>query len=248
MVSDPRQRRALWIELAIVGVLTFGMSALLAALSLIEAQLTGGIGQKSIALNPSLSTIGWIDFTRQTLSVVRLFGIAALGIYLLWRSGIRLSTVGILRRPAPRDLSVGVGLAALIGLPGLGLVYVAHLLGLNGSLVASDEHGPWWQIPILVAIAVGNAVAEEIVVVGYLLVRLRQLGVRDGAALASSAVLRGAYHLYQGLGGGLGNIVMGMVFGRFYQRTTRLWPLVVAHAIIDTVAFVGYLFVGSWFG
>ena len=91
-------------------------------------------------------------------------------------------------------------------------------------------------------------VAEEVVVVAYLLVRLRQLGLPDGRALACSALLRGTYHLYQGIGGGLGNIVMGLVFGRFYQRTNRLWPLVVAHALIDVVAFVGFLLIGDRLG
>jgi membrane protease YdiL (CAAX protease family) len=55
-----------------------------------------------------------------------------------------------------------------------------------------------------------------------------------------SSLLRGAYHLYQGFGAGLGNIAMGLVFGYAWQRTGRLWPLVIAHGLIDTVAFVGY--------
>nr|WP_212763287.1 CPBP family intramembrane glutamic endopeptidase [Gordonia araii] len=238
----------MWIELAIVGIFTFGMSALLAILSLVEAQLTGGIDQQTIALNPSRSTVGWIDAARQTLSVVRLVGMAALCCYLLWRSGIRLSTVGLTRRPGRRDVPAGVGLAALIGLPGLALVYVAHLLGMNAALVPSDTSGPWWQIPLLIAVAIGNAVAEEVVVVAYLLVRLRQLGLNDMSALAYSAVLRGSYHLYQGIGGGLGNVVMGLVFGRYYQRTNRVWPLVIAHALIDVVAFVGFLVIGDGLG
>ena len=66
----------------------------------------------------------------------------------------------------------------------------------------------------------------------------------DTAALCvksgNAALLRGGYHLYQGVGAGLGNLVMGLVYGRWYQATHRLWPLVFAHALIDTVAFVGY--------
>ena len=33
---------------------------------------------------------------------------------------------------------------------------------------------------------------------------------------------------------------MGLVFGRVWQRTDRLWVLVGAHALIDVVAFAGY--------
>ncbi len=34
---------------------------------------------------------------------------------------------------------------------------------------------------------------------------------------------------------------MGLLFGRLFQRTGRVLPLVIAHALIDTVAFVGYV-------
>ena len=98
----------------------------------------------------------------------------------------------------------------------------------------------WWRLPVLIASAAANAWAEEVVMVGYLLTRLRQLGWSENRSLAAQAVLRGTYHLYQGLGGFLGNIAMGLVFGRVWQRTNRLWMLVGAHTLIDVVAFLGY--------
>ena len=85
-----------------------------------------------------------------------------------------------------------------------------------------------------------NGILEEIVVLAYLLRRLDQLDWSPAAAIALSAVLRGSYHLYQGLGGFLGNIAMGLVFGRVWQRCNRLWMLVGAHTLIDVVAFLGY--------
>ena len=98
----------------------------------------------------------------------------------------------------------------------------------------------WWRLPVLVASAAANAWAEELVMVGYLLTRLRQLGWSENRALAAQALLRGAYHLYQGLGGFAGNVAMGLVFGRLWQRCNRLWVLVGAHTLIDVVAFLGY--------
>jgi len=83
-------------------------------------------------------------------------------------------------------------------------------------------------------------VLEELVVVGYLLNRLRELGWPAWRALVASAILRGSYHLYQGFGGFVGNAVMGLIFGYFYQRTRRVLPLIVAHTILDVVSFVGY--------
>ena len=94
--------------------------------------------------------------------------------------------------------------------------------------------------PVLVLSAIQNALLEEVLVVGYLLHRLRQLGWSDNRALALSAGLRGSYHLYQGFGGFLGNAAMGLVFGRIWQRTGRTTQLVITHATIDTFAFVGY--------
>ena len=41
---------------------------------------------------------------------------------------------------------------------------------------------------------------------------------------------------------------MGLIFGRFYQRTNRVWPLILAHALIDVVAFVGFLLIGDRLG
>ena len=70
--------------------------------------------------------------------------------------------------------------------------------------------------------------------------RLRQLGWSENGSLLAQALLRGGYHLYQGLGGFVGNVVMGLVFGRVWQRTNRLWMLVGAHTLIDVVAFAGY--------
>ncbi|MDQ2750113.1 MAG: CPBP family intramembrane metalloprotease, partial [Actinomycetota bacterium] len=61
-------------------------------------------------------------------------------------------------------------------------------------------------------------------------------------ALAASAVLRGSYHLYQGFGGFLGNMVMGLIFGYWFQRTRRVMPLVIAHFLLDAVSFIGYLY------
>jgi membrane protease YdiL (CAAX protease family) len=98
----------------------------------------------------------------------------------------------------------------------------------------------WWRFPVLLLSALQNALLEECVVLGFVLVRLRQLGVGSGVAVGVAAVLRGSYHLYQGLGGFAGNLVMGLLFGWLYQRWGRLTPLVVTHTLLDVGAFLGY--------
>ena len=76
--------------------------------------------------------------------------------------------------------------------------------------------------------------------VGYLFVRFAQLGWHPLMIIVVSATIRGAYHLYQGFGGFVGNLIMGLIFGLIYLRWRRVVPLVVAHTLLDIAAFVGY--------
>jgi membrane protease YdiL (CAAX protease family) len=138
------------------------------------------------------------------------------------------------------DLLRGAALAAAVGTAGLGFYLLARTVGINLTVVADDLPGLWWHYPILVLSALQNSVLEEFIVVGYLLMRLRQIGLSRRGAVATSALVRGSYHLYQGFGGFLGNVVMGLLFGWLYTRWGRLLPLMLAHALIDTTAFVGY--------
>ena len=218
---------------------TFGVSALVAVLRLADAVLSGLPGYR-VQLNPDRSRYDLINLGLNLVSVGQLVAWGLLALYLLWRSGIRPAEIG-LGRLRPLDMLGGVGLAALIGLPGLLLYLAARASGLNAEVEASGLHSSWWRIPVLVLVAFANGFAEEVVVVGYLITRLRQLGLSPPKAVVLSSLLRGLYHLYQGFGAGLGNVAMGLVFGYAWCRTGRLWPLVIAHGIIDTVAYVGYV-------
>lgn len=241
------RRRALRIEIAVVLAVTFGLSAYTALLSLAESVLLGLSGQV-VALNPKRSAFDLIDLGFNLARVFELLAWGALGLYLLLRGGRRLADIGLGRPRVRADLLGGLGLAALIGLPGLALYQVARVLGLNASVQPAELYDTWWRIPVLLAIAFANAWAEEIIVVGFLLTRLRELRLNPVAALALSSLLRGLYHLYQGFGAGLGNVAMGVVFGYAWQRTGRLWPLIVAHTLIDAVAFVGYSLLAGHLG
>ncbi|MGB6514842.1 MAG: type II CAAX endopeptidase family protein [Mycobacterium sp.] len=233
------ERRALRVELAIVLSVTFGLSAVTALLQLADSVLRNLSAQR-IPLNPRRSYFDLIDLGLNATDVAQLVAWGGLGLYLLWRSGLSPARIGLARLQWRPDLAGGVGLAALIGLPGLGLYLAARALRINASVIPSGLSDTWWRVPMLVLVAFADGWAEEIVVVGYLLTRLGQLGVGARAALVCSSLLRGTYHLYQGFGAGLGNVAMGLVFGYAWQRTGRLWPLVIAHGLIDTVAFAGY--------
>lgn len=240
-MADPAERRALKIELLIVFTITLGLAAFQSLLSLIDSLLKPeALADQSVGLNDSQAELGLIDLLLQLTSAARLVAWGSLGVYLLWRSGIALRRIGLDRTRPWRDLLSGVGLAALIGIPGLGLYLAAHALGFSLTVQPSTLDEAWWRGPVLVLSAFGNSFAEEALMIGYLLTRLRQLGWSENGSLWIAALLRGCYHFYQGFGGFVGNVVMGLVYGRIWQRTNRLWALVVGHALIDVVAFVGY--------
>ena len=242
-------RRVLTVEIVIVLLLSLGQSAVYAVVSLV-AKLTAGrpLSQQAAVLNASQSSRPYLDLTYQLLGIFFALVPVALALYLLARDQIPVGKTLGLSADRPRfDLGWGALLAAAIGIPGLLLVYVAQLLGLNARIVPSALNPVWWAVPVLILSAVQNAVLEEVIVVGYLITRLRSLQVPLGWVVVASAVLRGSYHLYQGFGAFVGNAVMGVVFALFFLRFKRVTPLIVAHSILDIAAFVGYtLLPHSW--
>ena len=234
-------RRALYWEIALVLLVTLGMSGLRSLLALLDSLASPTpLAQQTVAINVPQAKANVLDLLGQLLSITHLLAYGALGLFLLWRSGFALRSVGVDGDRPARDALQGAGLAALIGIPGLAFYLLTRALGINLTVAPSILGDTWWRIPVLVLAAGANAWAEEALVVVYLLTRLRQLGLGENRSVLASAVLRGSYHFYQGFGGFLGNVVLGLVFGRVWQRCNRLWPLVIAHTVIDVVAFVGY--------
>ncbi len=241
LIDDPADRRLVTTEVLVVLTVSLGLSALRSGLSLVDALLQPiPLNEQQVALNAPGARADLVDLAVQLARVLQLVGWGALGAYLLLRAGFALRAVGLDGRRPGRDALGAAGLAALIGIPGLGVYLGARALGVSVTIAPTTLDDTWWRLPVLIASAAANAWAEEVVMVGYLLTRLRQLGWSENRSLAAQAVLRGTYHLYQGLGGFLGNIAMGLVFGRVWQRTHRLWMLVGAHTLIDVVAFLGY--------
>lgn len=227
-------------EVLIVLVVTFGISGVRAVLRLIDGLLAEpALNEQQVVLNAPQSEFPWLDLSLQLCSAAVLFGYGALALFLLAGDGIRMRKLNRL------DWAWGLGLAALIGLPGLGLYVTAVQLGWSREVIPTTFEHIWFEVPVLLLWSLANAFGEEVVVVAWLMTRLRHLKWSLPAIIVSSSLLRGSYHLYQGVSAGFGNIVMGIVFGWFYHRTGRVWPLVIAHFVIDAVAFVGYSAVGG---
>jgi membrane protease YdiL (CAAX protease family) len=243
--------RVLVVEVVLVVALAVGVAAARAVVRLAAALTApGGLGAQTATLNASwYPDRPWLDLAAQLVSIVALVLPAALAVHLALRDGT-WGDLGLAGRRWARDVAVGLGIAAAIGGVGLALYLGSRAAGLSVDVAASGLAGHWWTVPVLVAAAGANAVLEEVVVVGYLLRRLEQLGVPATRAAWISAGVRSVYHAYQGLAGLVGNLVMGLLFARWFHRTRRLVPLIVAHWAIDVVAFVGYALLADrvgWF-
>lgn len=229
-----------WEILAVFAV-SLGASAVSAVLSLVGSLLQrGSLASQQALLVGSLAPNHWLDLAMQIVAIAENLAPVFLVLYLMTRSGESPSLIGLDASQPGRDLGRGVVLAVLIGGAGLGLYFAAFQLDVSLHIVPEALPNVWWRIPVLLLSAVQNGVLEEVVVLGYLLLRLEQLGWSPVAAIACSALLRGTYHLYQGLGGFLGNAAMGVIFGLLFLRWRRVMPFIIAHSLMDATAFVGY--------
>jgi membrane protease YdiL (CAAX protease family) len=244
-------RRVVVEELWLVFALSLGAAGLRALLRLLADLLRGvPLTAQTAVLNGSLAPgHPWLDLALQLVTIAGALVPVALVAHLLSRSGESLTTLGLDASRLASDTRRGLVLAAGVGGSGFAFYLATHAAGVDLTVVPEALPAQWWRIPILLLSALQNALLEEVLVAGYLLHRLRQLGWSDNRSLALSAMLRGSYHLYQGAGGFVGNLVMGLLFGRLYQRWGRTTPLVIAHTAIDSVAFVGYVLLAghvSW--
>lgn len=254
--APPSQRARLRWELGIVLALSFGYSGVRAIITIIERLAQeAALSDQTATINRPMSSQQYFDLAYQLLGIIGGLAPVALVAFLLWRA--RKPHLGDLGLGAPvgasfspmraqgrwpwlRETGHGFLVAAVIGIPGLVFYLFAKWIGINTTVVPTTLDAFWWTVPVLILQALRAAISEELIVVAYLFDRLKRLGVSAWATIIASALLRGSYHLYQGFGGFIGNVVMGLVFGWAYQRWGRSLPLIVAHLLLDIVSFVGY--------
>lgn len=155
--------------------------------------------------------------------------LAMLGIFLSLR-GWRPADVGL--SPTLKDTAIG----GVIVLADYMVYIVAWSIYSQFTTVSSDlSFSADLQVSSVVLLSLVNGFFEELFVCGYLInaVKKRRSVV---FAINVSVAIRLAYHLYQGPIAVPSIVPMALIFGYWFARTGRLWPLVVAHALMDFVA------------
>lgn len=224
-------------ELWLVVMLSLGASAIYSVLSLLRKVTSEeGLAGSTTVINRPLADAPWLDLLSQVASLTLSLVPVLLALYFLRQDGISLGIV-----PKWRDLLHAIGLAAAIGMPGIGLYLLALELGLTSRIVPSTLADQFWTIPVLVLAALRAGLLEEIIAVGFFMKKLKLVtpAITITLLIVLSAAFRASYHLYQGYSAFLGNFVMGLVFAYYFHRTGRVAPLIIAHTLMNSVAFIG---------
>lgn len=230
-------------ELWLVLMVSLGASAIYSLLSLARKLTSAaGLAGSTTTINRPLAENQWLDLASQLSSIALSLVPVLLALYFLRQDGISLGLI-----PKWKDLAHAIVLAASIGIPGIGLYLVALELGLTARVVPNGLGEYFWTVPVLLLAALRAGLQEEIIAVGFLTRKLQLISpaMTVVVLILISALFRASYHLYQGFSAFAGNFVMGLVFAYYFHKTGRVAPLVIAHTLMNSVAFVGYPLLGS---
>lgn len=241
--------RLLKFEVLLVLGLCLGQSAVYSLLSFADKVTRAPLREQTTSLNNSLSKREYFDLSYQLLDIFFALIPVVLALYLMKRTlGRGAHDVGFdFRRPA-RDTFLGTGMFLVMGLGTLGVYAVGRALGITTALSTANLGDYWWSIPVLLISAARHAILEEVIMLAFLFGYGAKLRLSPWTLILGSALIRGSYHLYQGVGPMIGNFLMGIAFGWLYQKYGRVMPLVIAHFLLDAVGFVGFMLLGPAIG
>ena len=93
-------------------------------------------------------------------------------------------------------------------------------------------------LPIVIISSIITGIFEELMEVGYIIKVTEKYGM--WTAVFISALIRAVIHAYQGAVGMACVFVIGVTFGLVYWKLRQLWPLIVAHILIDIIGDLQY--------
>ncbi|MFZ0666729.1 MAG: CPBP family intramembrane glutamic endopeptidase [Acidimicrobiales bacterium] len=178
--------------------------------------------------------------TNMILGMVTYIGLGAVvpvTLFLLSRTGNTPKTIGLGVPKFVMDIWPALGLAALSYVCEIAiLIPFSPFLTNDKNAVSSPTIGnvPHYYVIYGIFIAAVTSITEEVLVNGYLLVRLEQLGWTNRSAFILSLVLRMSYHIYYGVGFLL-LLPFGYFITRSFQKHRRLNRCIAAHFIYDAV-------------
>jgi len=152
-----------------------------------------------------------------------------------------------------KDFPMGIGKAStILGIVAFTAAWVVDYVFTAAFALLFDSLRPAFELvanykpahpPDFVAVyvlSVINPVFEELIVCGYVIpVIASRYGLTT--AINVSVIIRGLYHLYQGIAFLPFHLAYGLMQAYLFARFNRLWPLIVSHAIFDFAALTYFI-------
>ncbi len=166
---------------------------------------------------------------------------AAIAGWRAWRRGLSASDLGLVIHGRSRILIAAVvGASILAGLQWLNLRRIGSSQGKARNLMQAlaERILPQSNLELLpyLALATTAGLCEEFLYRGFAMAALIHADLPIWSVVLLSSILFGLAHLYQGRGGFVGTLLIGLIFGIARISYTGLAPVVLWHIAIDAVA------------
>lgn len=161
-------------------------------------------------------------------------------LFLVWFLKVRgwtLEKIGL--QVSGRGTLVGMVLLGILVLNNVLVDFLVQFLPIDMRMAILQYPTPAADLSkqLILTVSVVNGIFEEVFVVGYVVAAL--MPVRGPwTAINVSTGIRLLYHLYLGPVAFLLIVPMGLLFAWMFARTRALWPLIVAHILMDVVALI----------
>ena len=230
-LPEPRLLRA---EVIVVMVVAFLASTYAAAVLLLRHSLDG---TATTLERPIIHSHPVVDVAVQVVGSVVALAPVLLVWYVLQRTCERFATIGLIKPHWLRDTLQALGMVVLLFIVAVVVAVIAHAVGIGSTSKGAASSLSLVYLPAVWATSIRTALVEEVLVTGYLLHRLRQLGWSERRSLGTSMAVRCSYHLYGGPILVAYTLVFGLILGRIWQKTNRLTFVVMTHALYDGILF-----------
>jgi len=199
----------------------------------------GRMRMKKLLAKPHVSTMERLVLYASTIAF-QWFAVAVAA-WRAWAHGFTASQLGLAIHDRTRTLVASiVGAATIAALQWLNLRRVGRVpVEARGSLQALAERIlPQSTVELLpyLALAITAGLCEEFLYRGFAMAFLLHFGLRAWAVVLISSVLFGLAHSYQGRGGMVMTLLIGLILGTSRIAYDSLIPAVFWHSAVDVVA------------
>ncbi|MCC5808758.1 MAG: CPBP family intramembrane metalloprotease [Ectothiorhodospiraceae bacterium] len=222
-MSDISRGQAL-VDIVLALVLTLAAGVLAATLA---PALMGGLGMPMLGVllvQGALILLGLHWLMAQRDQRWREVGLLGLRLQDLWLAVLALLLVFA--------MNASISLAGMVLAPEVVEGHQQRLMGV-AAMLASDT-----SLLLIIGVMLFTGFYEELLARGFLLSRCRRLLGGVWAPVLVSSVLFGLGHVYQGWTGVLQTTLVGIVFARLAIHWGRLWPLILAHAGLNSLSLI----------